>query len=190
MINLKRLALVCTVLTFAATSVYAAGQGNIGTDSTGTSTITITTDENIQITNVGDLDFSNYPGTWGTAATSVVLPDDVCIWTNDTNTRYKVTASGGANGYVLANGGSTIPYTVEWFAAASTAGDATALTSGTTNWAPGTGATTGFTGATNAFPCVTDNASYRVTMLQTDINDVPANTYTGTLTIIVMPDNN
>ena len=188
--NTKRTLQYIAILLVASSShVLAAGQGDLGTQSTGTSTISVTTTELVQMTNVGDVSFGNYPGTYGTANTVINKSDDVCIYTNDTNTRYKVTASGGGSGYQLVNGGSTIPYQVKWYPTTSE-GSPTTLESGTTNWAPGTGTATGFTNATNTWPCSTDNARFEITINQSDLLAVPANSYTGTLTLIVMPDDN
>ena len=181
---IKKSIFALMVLGTASSFAYAASDGSLGASSTGTSDISVTTTEMAQITNMANISAGSYSGALG-----VDLNDDVCIYTNDAGaTSYKVTATGN----YLANGGagnlffvkstttsSTIAYTVSWNN--TTGAGNTALTANTQSAA--------ITGATNTYPCVTNNANFRVQMTHNDIMSVPAGTYEGTLTLVVVPDN-
>jgi len=160
----------------AIADVAAATDGPLGATSSGSSALSVTTTEYAQITNIADVTVNPY-----TPAAGIDTFDNVCIYTNDDDQEYTITASGSgtASAFTIVNGSSdTIAYTVFWNN--TTGSGATALT---TTVASGIQ-----TGATNTYPCVTNNASFRVVMTNSAIMSVPADTYTGTLTLLITPD--
>lgn len=162
-----------------ATPASASNQGSLGATSTGNVTITATVANRAQITGLNDVTFSNVdPGTTATNSQSN------CVWSNTATKGYSITATGsGTSGaFTLANGGLSVPYTVQWNASANqTSG--TALTSGT----PLAGLTTTAANPTcSSSPTTT--SSLIVSISSTNLQGmVAATSYTGTLTLLVTP---
>jgi hypothetical protein len=154
-----------------------AGDGSLGTTSTATSNLSVTTTEMVQITNVADYTLNPY-----VPAAGIDRTDAVCVYSNDSTTPagYTVTATGNgtANAFTITDGSHTIAYTVKWNGAGTGAGT-DSLTTGV--------ASSVYTG-TNTYPCAADNASYRIQMTNSNILSVPAGTYTGTLTLQIAPN--
>jgi len=168
---------------FACSSFAAQAtpvQGSLGGTSQGQITINASVPKSVQITGLSDITFTNQDPTVAAAAN-----ESVCVWSNTSTKGYnvKATGSGSSNAFTLANGGNTVPYTVQWAASANqTTG--TSLTSGT----PLTGLTTTAVNATcSSAPTTTASLIIGITTtnLQTMIG---AATYTGTLTLLVAPE--
>lgn len=159
--------------------VFAATDGSAGATSTGTSDISVTTVENIKITDVADMTTVN-PYVAGTGYDS---DDDVCIWTNDPDGQYVVQADGDGAGsaFTITDGTDTIAYTVKWSDTTTTGGNQLALTATVEN-------ATVQNNASGTYPCPANNANFRVEMTDANILSAQAGTYTGTLTLIVSPD--
>lgn len=163
-----------------------AGDGTLGASSTGTSNLSVTTTEMVQITNVANITVNPF-----VPSSSFPAFDNVCIFSNDSTgpAGYKVTATGqsGSGGTADATSfkiqdatggaGHTIAYTVKWNDA--TGGGGTSLTANTISPV--------FTGG-NTYPCVTNNASFEVNITDAAALSVPAGAYTGTLTMVIVPD--
>jgi len=138
----------------------------------------------VQITDM-DAVTANYPVTGGAFDSG----DEVCVYTNDPNARYKVnadgdggTACGGVN-YCITDGADDIAYTVQWKETAGAgAGDPQAADS-TAEGPYDNGAT-----ATDCSDGTGVNAYIRIQMTEANILAVDAGTYTGVLTVIVTPD--
>jgi len=166
--------------------VLAAEQGTLGETSEGSSDIEVEIQNMIQITDIDDITVEYGPtGSAGNGfPNGISTGDDVCIYTNQVDTTYLVTATGdGAGGAFTIESAAedTIAYEVFWGDSDDPSAAAVALTSGVEN-------ATQFTNATNTFPCVTNNASFRIAMTHSNLMNVPAGVYEGTLTINVVPD--
>lgn len=172
---MRRITLTLAVFVALSTTASAATDGSLDDTSTGTSDISVTITDKAQITGIADITESDY------ASGGLDISDDVCIYTNTATHHYLVTATGdgASNAFTIADGSNTIPYTVRWKATAG-AGAAIALTTATISGQ--------ITGATNTYPCVTDNAAFRIAATHNNIMSVPSGTYTGTLTILITPD--
>lgn len=160
-----------------STTLHAA-DGSLGATSTGSSTISVTTTEMAQITNIANITVNPYGGSGG-----IAQDDDVCIYSNDagnTPPRYKVTASGSgaASAFTITNGAQTIAYTVEWNNATGEGNNNLVTTVQSAAFSP----------ATNTYPCAANNANFQVLATHNNVMSVPAGTYTGTLTLVIAPD--
>ncbi|MDO6414999.1 hypothetical protein Q4F19_11460 [Sphingomonas sp. BIUV-7] len=157
----------------------AATQGTLGTTSTGTITITASVANRAQITGLTDVTFSAVdPGTAATNAQSD------CVWTNTATKGYSITATGsGTSGaFTLANGGLSVPYSVQW-AASTGQSSGTGLTSGT----PLAGMTSTAVNPTCS-TSPTTTSSLIVGITAPNLQSMTAGTsYTGTLTLLVTP---
>ena len=157
----------------ASSSVMAATQGTLGTTSTGTLDITLDIDNLMRVSNLDDINLGTYAG-----AGNLTGSDSFCVYRNGAgNYAITMTGSGAANAFTLANGGNTLPYTVEFVN-----GGNNAMTTGA--------ALTGQAGAnTTSDTCGgTDNVSVNVAVDNADLAAAPAGNYTGTLTIVVAPE--
>ena len=172
---------LATASVIFAGSAHAATDGLIGdaaSGSTGSSIVTIVKDNAVQISKVDDIDFGNQ----STLTADAVASDQVCVFASTGG--YNITASGDGVGgaFTLSDGGSgVLPYTVSW-------------SEGAVNSAllPGAAAT-GFIGDSSAADCggagdANTNATFEVTIDQTNFNMAAAGTYSGTLTLKVMPE--
>jgi hypothetical protein len=171
--NLNALAFAIIIAT-PATSVLAANQGNLGATSSGDLAITMTTEDQIQISNLEDIALAD--GGSGDFTGS----SPACIYRNGTGA-YTLTAagSGADNAFTLSNGGAdSLAYTLTY-------DDGT----GAQTLATGT-ALSGRTGADTASKtCASgNNGNIDVTVAAANINSVPAGTYTGTLVLTVSPE--
>jgi hypothetical protein len=175
--------LAASLLGLGATA-EAATQGTEGPTSTGTVVINATIAARVQITNLNDVTFTDADlGPVIAAGTTATKPQNVCVWSNNADRSYFITASGSgtANAFTLAaTTNPVIPYSVSW---AATTGQTTgtALTAATkstkfvsnailTNCAGGT------------------SASLIVGIAGADAQGMLAGAaYTGTLTLLVTP---
>lgn len=178
----KRVAVLlgCTIwVATAATPASASTQGTLGATSTGSISISVSVANRAQITGLSDVTFTNID-----PATAASAAQNNCVWSNTATRGYSITATGsGTSGaFTLANGASTVPYSVQW---SQTSGQSTgtALTAGTAL----TGlATTAANSTCSTSPSTT--FSLIVTISAPSLQSmVSATTYTGSLTLIVTP---
>ena len=168
----------CILLATMIPTFSFAADGTLGTDSTGTSTVTVTVPDLVRITNISNRTF----GTWDGSST-LNSNDDVCIYTNKAAATYYVTATGDGAGsaFELASGGDTLAYEVFFNDVAGTTGEVQ-LTA-TTKSAQQTGANT------TAQNCGgTDNANYHVRIQSTALLAAPSGAYSGVLTLLIEPN--
>ena len=78
---MRRIILTLAVLIVMAEAASAASQGTLGATSTGSSNLSVTTTEEIQITDIADITVAPYVG-----AAGVDSFGNVCIYTNDEET--------------------------------------------------------------------------------------------------------
>lgn len=170
------LALAATVIG-AAPSSFAAEQGQIAeTISTGSVDVSLEVPPLVRISDLEDIDLGTFAGG------ALAGRDDVCVWS--TTRAYTITASGTGVGFELsgAASGDTLAYSVEW---ADNAGE----TSGAT-MSSGT-ALTGRTANATSPDCSAGsnpNATVIVEVGEADLAAAAADTYSGTLTLVVAPE--
>ena len=166
-------------------TAFAATQGSQGTTSTGTVTVSASVAARVDISNLTDVTFTD--ADLGPILNTVgqdTKPQNVCVWSNNSDKSYFITASGSgaANAFTLANSTNpVIPYEVFWNA-----------TSGQTTGTQLTTATKSakLIGTANAPTCGGGTtATLILGILGTDANAMLAGTvYTGTLTLLVAPN--
>ena len=157
----------------------AATQGSLGSNSTGSISISASVPNRARITGLSDVAFTNQDPS--TAASNA---QNVCVWSNTATKAYTITAtgSGTASAFTLSNGAANVPYTVEW---ASTSGQTsgTALTAGT--------ASSSLTSTATNQNCASGpsaSASLIVGIATANLGTMSAgSSYTGTLTLLVTP---
>lgn len=154
-------------------SAFAATNGTLGADSTGTSDVIIIKENVVLISDVEDLDL----GTLNVATANISAADDVCVFNSTAN--YSVTVSSANTVFELQSaGGDAIPYAVTWEDDSSGASPVTA------------GALLGGqVGDRTSLNCNgTPNATFEVTVLSTDFNAAAPGSYTDTLTLLIEPE--
>jgi hypothetical protein len=175
---------VLVILALSASQVaVAATQGTPGPTSTGTVTINASITPEVNITNLDDFTFTatELRTALNTGADGTQF-DRVCVWSNNPDRSYFITATGNGAGsaFSLTDGTRTLAYTVQW--ADNTAGvNMTALTSGVKSSAFRTPAITPDCGGS-------PRQSLRITIANAQIATMEATTtYTGVLTLLVSP---
>ena len=168
--------LACSSFAAQATPV----QGSLGGTSQGQITINATVANSVQITGLTDITFSNQNPTVAAAAN-----ESVCVWSNTSTKGYniKATGSGSSNAFTLANGGNTVPYTVQW-AATTGQTSGTLLTSGT---ALTSQTTTAVNPTCSSAPTTTASLIIGITSANL-LTMTGSATYTGTLNLLVAPE--
>lgn len=162
----------------------AATQGTLGATSTGSADISVTKATVAQITGLSDMAIASYILGDGNQA----LFTTACVYTSTVGGSYtvKATGSGAASAFTVANGPTTIPYTVVW-----NSGGVGAL--GTTGAALITNVTSATltNAATDSATCAGTTpgptAQLNVNFLGTLLDAAPAGTYTGTVTLLITP---
>jgi hypothetical protein len=173
-------------LALASTGVVdAATQGSAGSTSTGTVTINASVAARVDITGLSDVTFADADlGPVINTAGQATKAQNLCVWSNNSDKSYFITASGSgtANAFTLANSTNpVIPYEVYWNA-----------TSGQTS---GTQLTTAvkyakLIGTATAPACGGGTTASLIIGIQgSDANSMLANTaYSGTLTLLLSPN--
>jgi len=161
-----------------APAAMAADQGAIDATSEGSLEVTLELPELVRISDLDDIDLGTFAGA------ALDGTDDVCVWS--TTRAYSITATGDGGGGSFTLTGNTsgddLAYAVEW---ADNAGETsgTTLSSGTTL----TGRTTNAT-STDCNGGNDPNATVIVDVADTDLAAVTADSYSGTLTLLVAPE--
>lgn len=168
----------------AATTAAAATQGTPGTTSSGSVAINASIAARVAISSLSDITFADTdlaPVLGG--ATSAQKTENVCVWSNNADRSYFITASGSGSGnaFTLASGGNpVVPYSVAWNQQTSqTTG--TSLTTATKS--------SKFTSTATLTNCGGGaSATLLVSILGTDAAAMLAGaSYTGALTLVVSP---
>lgn len=177
MLRLRYL-LFATTLCLAAGPVLAATDGDLDTTSTGTSDLSLELPDTVLITDIDDI-------TLTPAAADIFNPvaltgeDAVCVYSNVGATNdFTVTATGDgtADAFTVTNGSETIAYIPSFKV---TAGPYTALTLNT--------ASADYAGSDSLNCGGGTNASFQVAYNATEAQAASADTYTGTLTLLISP---
>ncbi len=168
------IALVASIT--AAGSALAASDGSLGDDSTGTTDISLTIVDKVQISNMKDIAIGTYGGTGDlTPSTSF------CVYRNGGDD-YKLTLSADTGAFQLdsATALSSIPFTVKVDDDLD-ASDGEATTYNTETSVALSGAATTNCGGS-------DNASMQLTFAEANLQAAPtANDYQATMTVFVEP---
>lgn len=168
---------IFSLFTFFA---YAATDGTLGTSSTGSLSITITIPARVQITKLRDLQPPTFTGSGARSEGA-----DLCIYTNSTAGRYRVTAVGSGSGGAFKIKNQTtleeLDYALNWNDQNGTSGGVP-ISSGTalTNQTGADTASTNCSGGTNS--------NLQVTFSEQNLLAAEAGTYSGSLSIMVEPD--
>jgi len=156
-------------------SAFAATDGTVGSTSTGDLDINLVIPNLIQVSSMSDIDLGSWNGSGAKTGS-----DTICVYDNSGgNYNATFTGNGSGSAFTLSDGSHTIAYTVTY----SDGGIASAVTSGT--------ALTGQTGADqSSFTCATGglNGTITVEVPQANMEAAAANTYSGTLTMVVAPE--
>lgn len=176
-----RKSILALALVSAATPAFAATQGTPGPTSTGTVTINASITPEVNITDLNDIAFSNQKLRTALAQGADAHGSDaVCVWSNNVDGSYYITATGdgASNAFSLTDGTKTLPYAVSW---TDTGGTATALTAGTKSAQFLSNAIQpDCAGATDATLTIAITSAGIQTMTATT-------TYSGVLTLLVTP---
>lgn len=172
-----------------AATAWGAGQGTAGTSSSGNVDITLTNGLSARIAGLTDFAL----GTWGGSG-DLVANQDVCIGRNGVGLfavgAYRIRAFGDGdpadvNAFTLSNGTDRIHYDV-WFNDQTGLGGRTPLTAGLML---GAQQGFGFWEILNwIFGCVVRNANVSIAVPQAELAAAAGGTYTGTLTLVLIPD--
>lgn len=184
-INHSILGIAATAALIGFNPAMAATQGSPGTTSTATATISASVAARVDISSVSDVTFGDADlGPVMNTSNQATKASNVCVWSNNADKSYYITAtgSGTSNAFSMANSTNpVVPYQVYWN---TTSGQTTGtqLITGTksakltsTATAPNCGSGT--------------SATLVVGIMGSDANTMlAATTYTGTLTLLVAPN--
>ena len=167
----KTLLVAAISLAGSSFSSFAATDGTLGADSSGTSDVMIVKDNVVQLSDVGDLDL----GSFNSLTADLSASDAVCVFNSTAS--YKVTVDSSYGAYELRDGAEAIPYAVNWIVGAVTA----PMAHGVEN--------AGNLGDRTSPNCNGGtNASFEVTVAAADFNSALPGTYTDTLTLMIEPE--
>lgn len=135
---------------------------------------------NVRITGLSDVAF----GTLANLSSDAVRSQNVCVFSNSPTNGYNIqaTGSGSGGGFILASGGRTLAYEVQW---AQLSGQTTG-----TQLSPNVSLTGQVSAATqpscNSGPA--SSASLIVILRAGQLSTAAAGSYSGTLTLLVAPE--
>ncbi len=168
------------LLTFGSVSTYAATQGTLGGNSTGSIDITASKGEQAQITELNDIALGN----WKTGDPDLIGNDDICVYSSTGAYSVTVTSTNGdsVNKFVLKDGVSEINYNVSWDT--DTQG-VVGLTEGTVR--------TGRNGDATSVTCAnalngSTNATLAISIPAATMAAATVGSYSDTLTILINPE--
>ncbi len=166
--------LLCGLAAGLSGTAFAATQGAVGFNSTGTLDISLTVNDEVRISNLTDINLGVFGGA------DAVGTSSACVYRNGTG-NYQITATGdgAAGAFTLTDGTNTVAYSVSYDDGSGAQG----ATSGVT-----LAGLTGADAASNTCAVTGDNATVQVTVAAADAATLPAATYAGTLTLVVAPE--
>lgn len=168
------------------TNLQAASQGSAGATSSGTVEIGIAVNRAIIILGLRDFNF----GLWRAGDGTLRDNDDVCVAKTSNFGTYGIRAAGNGDGFdpaafTLSNGIDQVNYNVFWNDETGTAGSQQ-LTPGLIEH--GQVETNGHVIAAAFFGICFLNANIEVEIPDTELSSAVGGTYSGTLTLLVIPD--
>jgi hypothetical protein len=170
---MKKFLLACCCSILFLSGYALAGDGTIGTTSSGESSIQVSIQQAMQITSVDNITIIIAPGDLGTTKTG---GDDICVFSNQ-GSNYNVTVDSlnGDGNFVAVMGEKGINYTVQWDDGTTTHD----LTENTAQLC---------SGASQVLDCGGEDNATIILSVNTSTGDVTAGTYTDTLTITIEPE--
>ena len=153
-----------------------AVDGTLGASSTGSSEVTVTKENLVQITGVDDLDLGAYTST----ATNLSLSDALCVYSS--TAAYKLTVTSANNSFQLedVSSSSVIPYDLTW---ADSSGAISPVEHGNIiNNLLGSQTDTSCSDRSGT------NATFTVSVVAADFNGADPGTYSDTLTLMIEPE--
>ena len=173
---MKHIRLVLVASLTALTGIaMAASDGTLGGTTRGESVLSMTKDQAVQITNVGDIAL----GVRGVLAANAVESDDVCVFSSTGG--YGVTILSTTNGtsFALTAGGNTdIPYSITW---------ATTIDTTPATMVYGDISTTMTGNSTDTTCDAGTNATFEITVTAADFNAADPGAYGDTLILLIEP---
>lgn len=174
---MRRIAIVVLSSAFfgLAGAALAATDGDLGSTSTGSLDISVTIPSLVRISHLDDIDLGTFDGSGLSGG------DDVCIYSN--NGGYSITATSEGGDFVLIGTDveDELAYTVRWANAAGASSGST-LTHGTPHTVEGgTFTTPSCRGGSDL------NARVLIDVEDSALEAVSADSYSGTLTLMVEP---
>ncbi|HKI75446.1 MAG TPA: hypothetical protein VJ998_12405 [Pseudomonadales bacterium] len=172
---------IVTSIAFAATlfagNAMAATDGGLGANSTGTSDVTLSIADRVQVTDVHDIALGAYGGTGNMTGTS-----DFCVYrSGGDNYKLTVTTDNGAYAVTSISTGDSIPFTaqVDDSLTAATTGEALSYNTATS---------TALVGSSSLTCGGVDNAQLYVSFAESDLQAAStASDYQATVTLYVEP---
>ena len=156
---------------------FAATQGSLGSTSTGTSSLSATVTDLVQIKDIQDISINGTDTSLPKTGTGTA-----CVYSNATSNAYKITAtsanSSGGGAFTVQSGSNTMDYTLQW---SGKGGSPITLTSGTQS-------ATVFTGNDSATCASGDLSTANVSIPAATWTTSPAGDYADTLTLVVAPN--
>lgn len=161
-------------------SVFAADQGQLGTNSNASVDITLTLGLLTRVTGLNDFAFGSWSGG------DLSANDNLCIGVYGT-TQYRVSATGDGDGsdinaFALTNGADFLPYRVFFNDQTGTAGQ---IELSSTSALLGQSATGSFF---NLFGCFNENANIDLLIENNSLAAAGGGAYSGTLTLTMIPE--
>ncbi|MGH1537571.1 MAG: hypothetical protein ACRBDX_05945 [Gammaproteobacteria bacterium] len=181
------LVLLFSVLPFS--SIQAATQGSFGPTSSGTVELGIAVNRNIIILGLRDFNF----GVWNSGDGTLIDNDNVCVAKTSNFGTYGIRAAGNGNGFdpaafTLSNGVDQINYNVYWndTATPSGANPLNQLTPGVISH--GQVETNLHVLFAFFLGICGNNANIEIEIPDTELSSAVGGAYSGTLTLLVIPD--
>lgn len=176
--------LIYMVLSFSI--AQAVTQGTEGNTSTGTVDLNVSIGRVVRIAGLRDFNF----GVWNTGDGTLSDNDNVCIGKNDFFGPYAIRASGDGDfldpsAFTLSNGVEQIRYNVFWNDVNGVIGNQPLSPGLILRGQTGTSA---FVFFLNAIGFCINNANLQIDIPQTELDAASGGSYTGTLTLLVIPD--
>ena len=171
---------IVTSVAFAATlfagSAMAATDGSLGTDSTGTSKITMSISDRVQISGVSDIALGAWSGSGNLSGYT-----NFCVYrSGGDNYQLTATTDNGAFAVTSATTGDTVPFSAKVDDSLDASAGQPLSYNTATAWA--------LVGSSSLTCGGTDNAQLLVTFAQSDLQQASsANDYQATVTIYVQP---
>lgn len=176
---MKKLNTIVTGVAFAASlfagNALAATDGTLGATSTGTSVVSLTVANRVQITGLSDIALGSWSGTGNMTGST-----NYCVYRSGAdNYSIKATTDNGAFAVTSATTGDTIPFTAQVSDTVNSVTDVLTYNTATT---------TALQGSSSLTCGGTSNGQLQVTFAQADLQKASSATdYQATVTLLVQP---
>lgn len=175
----NKMKMIAVIACLFPVTAFAANDGSIGTTSTGTSSISLTIPKLIKARGFSDFNLGTYTGVGDLAANKDL---NVAVNYGTANRKYSVraTGSGTTGSFTVTNGnGTELAYDAYY-------NDATGITERTNLQFDAN--LTEQAGSVKPLSNITLNANLSIEMIETDIQEVDAGAYSGSITLVFSPE--